>query len=177
MRGILTPSWRTAVATACLGLGVFVLPIAGQVPQLPPGQQLPTPDQARQALQNQPAIVEQLRRRLVESGLTPDQVRSRLRAAGYPETLLDDYLVGGDSTRTARPGPNTLQAVRSLGILSEQEVDSLQMQDSTLVVSDSMQLVLDSLRLAKADSARADSLADSLRVLQGRGLKLFGLET
>ena len=31
--------------------------------------------------------------------------------------------------------------------------------------------------LVKADSARADSLADSVRVFQGQGLKLFGLET
>ena len=37
--------------------------------------------------------------------------------------------------------------------------------------------MLDSLRALKADSARADSLADSIRVFQGQGLKLFGLET
>jgi protein involved in polysaccharide export with SLBB domain len=76
-----------------------------------------------------------------------------------------------------RPGPRTLDAVRSLGILSEQETDSLQVQDSTAVTSDSLQQVLDSIRFVQADSARADSLADSLAVLQRRGLKLFGLET
>jgi protein involved in polysaccharide export with SLBB domain len=124
-----------------------------------------------------PQVVERLRQRLLESGLTPDQVRARLRAAGYPETLLDDYLMGADTTRRVRPGPRTLDAVRSLGILSEQETDSLQIQDSAAVTSDSLQQVLDSIRFVRADSARADSLADSLAVLQGRGLKLFGLET
>jgi protein involved in polysaccharide export with SLBB domain len=150
--------------------------VAAQIPQVQPGQQLPTPEQAREALQN-PQVVERLRQRLLESGLTPDQVRARLRAAGYPETLLDDYLMGADTTRRVRPGPRTLDAVRSLGILSEQETDSLQIQDSAAVTSDSLQQVLDSIRFVRADSARADSLADSLAVLQRRGLKLFGLET
>jgi protein involved in polysaccharide export with SLBB domain len=148
-----------------------------QVPQVQPGQQLPTPEQARQALQNQPQLVTQLRQRLLQSGLTPDQVRSRLRAAGYPENLLDEYLIGADTSRQVRPGARTLEAVSALGILSAQEADSLKLQDSLLVMSDSLQQLLDSLRLSKADSARADSLADSIRVFQGRGLKLFGLET
>ena len=177
MHRIPRPSWHTVVATACLGLSFVAPRLPAQIPQVQPGQQLPTPDQARQALQNQPAVVEQLRRKLLDSGLTPDQVRARLRAAGYPESLLDDYLLGADTSRAARPGPNTLEAVRSLGILSEQETDSLRMQDSSLVVSDSLQRVLDSLSFTRADSARADSLSDSLAVLQGRGLKLFGLET
>jgi polysaccharide export outer membrane protein len=177
MRSLLRPCCRLAVALASVSAGPGVPRLTAQVPQVPPGQQLPTPDQARDALQNQPELVERLRRRLLESGLTPDQVRSRLRAAGYSETLLDDYLLGADTARKVRPGPRTLEAVRSLGILSEQEADSLRIQDSMLVVSDSLQQVLDSIRLVRADSARADSLADSLAILQGRELKLFGLET
>src|SRR6188472_3011633 len=161
---------RTAMALVCLGLGLLASRVSAQIPQVAPGQQLPTPDQARDALQNQPQMVERLRQRLLESGLTPDQVRARLRASGYPEDLLDAYLMGADTTRRVRPGPRTLEAVQSLGILSEAETDSLRIQDSVLTVSDSLKLV-------KADSARADSLADSLSVLQGGGLKLFGLET
>jgi len=167
---------RHAVST--LGLAALVLGPSGasaQIPEVQPGQQMPSPEQAREALQN-PQVVERLRQRLLESGLTPDQVRARLRASGYPETMLDDYLMGADTTRRVRPGPRTMDAVRSLGILSDQQVDSLQVQDSSLVVSDSLQQVLDSIRLVKADSARADSLADSLAVLKG-GLKLFGIET
>ncbi len=169
---------RAGVATAFLG-AVALAPSAltAQVPEVPPGQQLPTPDQARRALQNQPELVTQLRQRLLESGLTPDQVRSRLRAAGYPENLLDDYLMGADTTRKVRPGSKTLEAVTALGILSETEADSLQVQDSMMVLSDSLRLLLDSLQFLKADSARADSLADSIRVFQGQGLKIFGLET
>src|SRR6478672_1221891 len=167
----------TTVAVAGLTLLAAVPRLSAQIPGVPPGQQLPTPDQARQALQNQPELVARLRQRLQQSGLTPDQVRARLRAAGYPENMLDDYLNGADTTKAVRPGPNTLEAIRSLGVLSEAESDSLRGQDSTLQVSDSLQQVLDSLKFVRADSARADSLGDSLKVLQGRGLKLFGLET
>jgi polysaccharide biosynthesis/export protein len=150
--------------------------LAAQVPRVSPGQQLPTADQARAALQN-PEMVRQLRQKLQASGLTPDQVRARLRAAGYPDALLDDYLIGADTTRAVRPGERTLEAVRALGLLSAAEADSLEVQDSLLTISDSLAHLLDSLRFARADSARADSLADSVRTLQGQGLKLFGLET
>lgn len=169
---------RAGVATALLGVAALgASSLSAQVPQVQPGQPLPTPEQAQQALQNQPQLVAQLRERLLQSGLTPDQVRSRLRAAGYPENLLDDYLMGADTTRKVRPGARTLDAIGALGILSAAETDSLKMQDSLLVMSDSLQQLLDSLRLSRADSARADSLADSIRVFQGRGLKVFGLET
>jgi protein involved in polysaccharide export with SLBB domain len=167
---------RPLVPALALAAPLVLAPRASaQIPQVQPGQQLPSPEQAREALQN-PQIVERLRQRMLESGLTPDQVRARLRASGYPETMLDDYLTGADTTRRVRPGPRTLEAVRSLGILSVQEADSLQLQDSSLAVSDSLQQVLDSVRLVIADSARADSLADSLTVLRG-GLKVFGIET
>ena len=39
-------------------------------------------------------LLQQLRARILSSGLTPDQIRARLRAEGYPETLLDAYLPG-----------------------------------------------------------------------------------
>jgi polysaccharide export outer membrane protein len=168
---------RPGLVLAALIVSAAISPLAAQIPQVQPGQQLPTPDQARDALQNQPELVQQLRQRLLSSGLTPDQVRQRLRAAGYPENLLDEYMPGADTTKATRPGPRTLDAVRALGILSDTEADSLQLQDSLLQVSDSLQQVLDSLKFVKADSARADSLADSVAVLRGQGLKLFGLET
>lgn len=170
-------SRRRAPARAGFGLAVILVVLAAPLSaQVPSGQQLPTPDQAQQMLQNQPELVQQLRQRLSQSGLSPDQVRSRLRAAGYPETMLDDYVQGADTTLPAQFGPRTLDAVRSLGILSDQEADSLRIADSTRVISDSLQAVLDSLKLARSDSLRADSLADSLTVLRG-GLKRFGLET
>jgi polysaccharide biosynthesis/export protein len=168
--------WRMVRLLAVLLLAAGSDLIA-QVPvQIPPGQRLPTPEEAEELLRNQPTMVQQLRRRLDESGMTPDQIRSRLRAAGYPEGLLDEYLAGADTTLTTRPGPNTLSAARAIGILTPQEADSLQQSDSLLAVSDSVRELLDSLRLVREDSLRADSLADSVQVLRG-GLKIFGLET
>src|SRR6476469_9364154 len=78
------------------GLVLFAAPVSAQNP---------TPAQAQQMLQNNPALLQQLRQRIMTSGLTPDQVRARLRAEGYPETLLDAYLSGGsgipDSSATS----------------------------------------------------------------------------
>lgn len=166
-------SVRVALALAA-GVTALGSPLSAQVPS---GQQLPRPDQAQEALRNQPQLVEQLRQRLQQSGLTPDQVRSRLRAAGYPENILDDYVQGADTTQPAQLGPRTFDAVRALGVLSAEEADSLARLDSAMVMSDSLRDVLDSIRLFRADSLRADSLADSVAVLRGGGLKLFGLET
>lgn len=152
--------------------------LAAQVPvQVRPGQALPSPDQARDLLQNQPDLVRQLRERIGESGMSEDQIRARLRAAGYPENLLDQYLSGADTTLAARPGPRTIDAVTALGILSPREADSLAMQDSLFAVSDSVRQLLDSLRFRHLDSLRADSLADSLEVISPSQLKIFGLET
>src|SRR5215203_3157101 len=137
----LNKMWNHAgKAMAVLGLGLWAPAMLwAQIPQMPPGQKLPTAEEAQRALQNQPQLVTQLRQRLLQSGLTPDQVRSRLRAAGYPENMLDQYLTGADTTRAVKPGARTLDAVRSLGILSDAESDSLQVQDSMRVFSDSLQ--------------------------------------
>jgi polysaccharide biosynthesis/export protein len=157
-------------------LVAFVFPLSAQVPSGQP-QQLPSPEQAQSLLQTQPELVQQLRERLSRSGLTPDQIRSRLRAAGYPENMLDDYVQGADTTVAAQFGPRTLDAVRALGVLSSDEADSLRLVDSVRATSDSLRVVLDSIKLLRSDSLRADSLADSLAILRGAGLKVFGVET
>lgn len=168
---------RPALCLSAL-LALFPAIAAAQVPvQVRPGQQLPTPDQARDMLQNQPDLVRQLRDRLQESGLTDDQIRARLRSAGYPENFLDQYLAGADTSLAVRPGPRTLDAVTALGILSPQELDSLQLADSAFAMSDSLRQVLDSLRYLHLDSLRADSLADSLESIRPGGLALFGVQT
>src|SRR5258708_7894844 len=78
-------------------------------PALRAQQQLPSPDQAKRLLETRPDLVAQLRREIAASGLTPDQIRARLRAAGYPEDLLDAY-VG-----PRRPGSDSIRA----GLASE----------------------------------------------------------
>jgi hypothetical protein len=55
-------------------------------------QNLPSPQEAERLLEmarGQPALAQQIRQRLQQSGLTTEQVRARLRASGYPEGLLD----------------------------------------------------------------------------------------
>ncbi len=171
-----TPSHRPARSLWWLVALFLVLnaPLFAQIPGLPPGIR-PTPEQAREILRTRPDLVQQLRQRLQASGLTPDQIRARLRAEGYPEDLLDPYLIGADTNQAVTPAPNTLDAVRSLGILSAQGVDSLQRLDSLRVVSDSQRAIIDSLMAARADSVRRDSLADTLAARRG-GLKMFGYE-
>ncbi len=119
--------------------------------------QQPTPEQARELLRNRPDLVQQLREKIGASGLTPDQVRARLRAAGYPENLLDPYLAGADTTQRVRVGNNILEATRNLGIVGGEEYDSL------LTQTDSARFVL--------DSAKADSLSKA-----EKGLPYFGFD-
>lgn len=90
-------------------------------------QTLPSPAQAEELLRNRPEMVEQLRRQISASGLTPDQVRARLRAAGYPESLLDAFLAGGtqaDSTLS----PDVFQAARELGLVDSTSAGRLREQ-------------------------------------------------
>jgi protein involved in polysaccharide export with SLBB domain len=88
-------------------------------------QQLPTTQQAQQLLQN-PDLVNQLRDRLLSSGLSADQVRARLTAEGYPATLLDAYLPGGTaSSSDSLPGDDVLNAMRALGVSDSADIEGL----------------------------------------------------
>src|SRR4051794_16385423 len=89
--------------------------------------QQPTPAQAQQMLQNNPALLQQLRQRILTSGLTPDQVRARLRAEGYPENLLDSYLPGSSATAAdvGTPTPEVFSAITALGITDSADVATL----------------------------------------------------
>jgi polysaccharide export outer membrane protein len=87
--------------------------------------QLPTTAQAQQLLQN-PDMVNQLRQQLTTSGLTPDQVRARLTAEGYPANLLDAYLPGGTAgARDSLPGDDVFNAMRALGVSDSASVETL----------------------------------------------------
>ena len=90
------PGWGV-VPLLTMSLVATVLDSAhGQNPPIA----LPPPSQAQsaleQALQQNPALANQIRNRLLQSGMTPDQVRARLQASGYPPTLLDAFM-GGDT--------------------------------------------------------------------------------
>src|SRR5438094_2353509 len=81
---------------------------------------VPQPAQAQAALQTArediPGLADVLRQRLQQSGLTPDQIRARLQASGYPANLLDAYLGGTPPGPSVAPGANELAAVQALGL-------------------------------------------------------------
>jgi protein involved in polysaccharide export with SLBB domain len=130
-------SWRLLVAALILAAPAALY-----------GQR-PTAAQAQQLLQNNPDLVAQLRQRIMSSGMTPDQIRARLRAEGYPDNLLDAYLpgvTGGDST-TAQTA-DVFAAVMALGIADSTDIASFRLADSAA-------------RL-RADTVRQAGIPDSL---------------
>ncbi|MEO7363522.1 MAG: SLBB domain-containing protein [Gemmatimonadaceae bacterium] len=86
----------------------------------------PTPEQAAILLQTRPELVQQLRARMESSGLTPQQIRARLKAEGYPEDLLDQYLTGGRPSGTGAPSSQVFSAIRALGITDSTDLDDLE---------------------------------------------------
>ena len=141
----------------------------------------PSPEQARAALQARPELIQQLRQRLVSSGMTREQIHARLRAEGYPEDLLDPYLPGG--TGAEAPTSDLFNAVQELGIADSSDVAFLRaIQSDTLspLARDSLMRTRDS--LFRRDSLRAgrrtivrSDVADSLIRLDS-GFNIFGLE-
>ena len=87
---------------------------AQQIPQLPPGM---TPEQAAALAAQDSSMARLVRERLMESGLTPDQIRDRLRAAGMRPGLLDAFL-DSDATPSGLPGSGRemLDAMSALGV-------------------------------------------------------------
>ena len=153
--------------------------------------------QAQQMLQSNPELLNQLRARIMSSGLTPDQVRARLQAEGYPPDLLDAYLSGGDNaaTQPGTPGTGTQEdvfsAISALGIVDTVDVTNLRC--SQLVFgNDSIFTMADTLRIGKAQAQRnrqalRDACANRQKALQpldsaskaarDSGFTIFGLST
>ena len=102
---------RFSVLTAACGVGLSCVALAASA------QQIPSPSQAQQALQQNPSLADSIRQRLQLSGLTPDQIRARLRAAGYPDSMLDAYLGPAlPGEMTPMPGEMQLGAIQALGL-------------------------------------------------------------
>lgn len=155
------PLCRLAFAGLALLLLAPAPSLFAQVPTV--GGVKPTPAQAAELLRNRPDLVRQLRDRIGASGLTQEQIRARLRAAGYPDSLLDPYLGNFDPNKPVTTGSDVLEAVRVLGLVSSADADSLRL------LTDSAQHI--------ADSLRSDSLSDTSRVLKVFGLALFHRST
>ncbi len=165
------------------------------VPSMVEGQ---SASQAQQMLQANPEMLRELRSRILTSGLTPDQVRARLRAEGYPESLLDAYLPAGGESGSEGTGAallNTsdtdiMNAVTALGIVDTVDALSLRCNadalnaDSVLKPGDTLrfgraQTIANREALRQACQSRSRKLtsADSsaLRLKQDSGYTIFGL--
>jgi len=81
----------------------------------------PTPEQAQILLQTRPDLVERLRQQMMSSGMSPEQIRARLRAEGYPENMLDAYMSGATGDAPA-PSSMVFRAVQDLGIADTTEL-------------------------------------------------------
>jgi polysaccharide biosynthesis/export protein len=115
---------RYSIVAGALALSALAVTRSpGQIPTqgqsqlpggLPPGL---TPDQLAQLLQQNPQLGNVLRQRLQQSGLTPDQIRAQLAAAGYPPNLLDAYFGTAQPDQpTPLPSVQALTAVQALGL-------------------------------------------------------------
>lgn len=98
---------RRLGARALVAVAALLLPAALHA-------QRPTASEAQLLLETRPDLVQQLRDRLLRSGLTPEQVRARLKAEGYPPNLLDAYLTS--SASAPPPSDSTFAALAALGI-------------------------------------------------------------
>ena len=115
------------------------------------------PRAAQEMLQQDPEMQRRIAEAIANSGLTQEQLRARLRAAGYDESLLDSYLAVPGQVRPGALGMTgirgELDAVRELGLVAETEADSLlalidsvQMQRPVEPI-DSSQFMIDSLMI------------------------------
>ena len=114
--------FRSSLVRTLVAFGALIAPAAlsAQNPTRP------TPEQAAVLLQTRPELVQQLRARMESSGLTPQQIRARLKAEGYPEDLLDQYLTGGRTSGSSAPTSQVFSAIRALGITDSTDVDDLE---------------------------------------------------
>src|SRR5205809_982556 len=98
-------------------ISLFVA-LAALAPGLAAAQQ-PSASQVQQALQQQPGLGDVVRNRIAQSGLSPEQIRARLQASGYPASLLDPYLgQGTGGSGLGVPSAQELAALQALGLPS-----------------------------------------------------------
>jgi len=95
----------TLLAAIVLSQALGALPLAAQV----------SPQQAAEVLKKNASLV---RQRIQESGLSAEEIRARLTAAGYPATLLDPYL--------AAPAPGAAAAAAAEPEVNEQMLKALE---------------------------------------------------
>ena len=141
----------------------------------------PTAAQTQAALSD-PEIRARLLAQVRASGLTPAEIRSKLRSMGYPEGVIDQIVGTAADDSTGVLSQDAFAAIRSLGIVDTAVVDSLRLPmiqrqqaraaaDSALLDSLSIALKDDTLRAAIRRLISAPSLR---RVGMDSGFALFG---
>jgi protein involved in polysaccharide export with SLBB domain len=140
----------------------------------------PAMAQGQQA--SDPAIRARIMAEVKASGLSPDQIRSQLKAQGYSDDVINQ-IVGGGGADTTALSDDVFAAVKALGIMDSTAVDSLRtpylnrkrarlMADSVLLDSLSFALQNDTVRAAilriLASPAARRVGADSGFILFGR---------
>ena len=185
----------TLVAPSLPGLGASlaaqqpVAPRAGQIDTTTRQLQAPIDPQLQQLLR-QPGMGDQLRRRIQSSGLTVDQLRARLRAAGYPDDLIDQYLgTGTPGVSAPAPTAEMVRAAAQLGLIdlsfagdsgSGLRRDRLVLTpaDSFLIDSLGLDPLVDSLPTTfdSAGALRLDTLAVARLAERLKRPRLFGLD-
>lgn len=79
--------------------------------------QLPvSPQEARRLLVENPELV---RQQLLQSGMTPNEIRARLSALGIPTDALDAFLAGGEIDPDLAFTPAALEGLQALGLAVE----------------------------------------------------------
>jgi protein involved in polysaccharide export with SLBB domain len=153
--------------------------LGAQVPS-----QIPSPAQAQQMLRDDPGLISRLQQMMASSGLSADQVRERLRAAGYPDSLLNAYLPGGVVDSTTVPSADVFAAVRALGLGDSTVIDSLSRSavGRRRVRARSDSAFLDTLQKALKNDTTAQAVRTLLRSRElqrqqlDSGFKIFGVD-
>ena len=158
---------------------------AQQVPQRPAN----VSDQQLQQYTQQPGMGAQIQQAIQQSGLTPDQIRARLRAAGYPENLIDQYMQAPAAGQAVpNPTEQMLRAVSALGIGTFGALpDTLAARRDSIFMTRDDSLLLDSLgftigvdsiptRRDTLGFLRIDSLATFRLAERVHRLRVFGLD-
>src|SRR2546428_3722311 len=113
LRAPLGTAPRSPLPWAAGVLMLIAAPVSG-------GGQVPPPSQAQgalqQAVQQNPGPTDVVRQRILQSGLSAEQVRARLAASGYPSNLLDAYLSGTVSGAALPASALELAAIQALGV-------------------------------------------------------------
>ena len=137
-----------AVWSASIALALLAAPAASQAfPQLPPGW---TSEDAIRMFQESPEFRELVRDQLQNSGLSTEEMRGLLAAAGYPPSLLDAFLADEAS---GPEDPRLLAAITALGVDPFAQIE---------------------VQAVPGDSVAVD-FPDTLREVEPAGLPTFGM--